>query len=438
MAGSDIPDAIDPVRGADRKAPRYAAADKIAIVRRGETVTYRESRAGFEAPPARSQRWASIPESTDADVRHRQPRLRGSLARRGADGRGAGRRVRTLQAAGASVLHRRHRRTDAVHRRPSRPEAREIAPSARLAKEHRWFAAMPATGAACAGQSVTTLAAALTISGPVKPIAGTRRARIHVIRRPPPVPPRASPTWPTNFWSSRRATGAMWEMPRATWSTRPRRNTSPRHLAGTANSLAFGATLGARTPPTESRSGAANLRKHNVTKSSRVPTVLKNLIELVEKKSGEPATARGSSSRLSASEKMPPEIFEEFHGCSAGAARFDRPVPRSPTSGSSTRRRCQAREPRQAGVRLQASLIAPTAATSRKPTYLANADQEQKRLLLLLAQVREIARDLYRRLDPHGDNLTFDEDGFFWFSGRNTTCSRSRACGCRRSTLRRR
>jgi benzoate-CoA ligase len=56
----------------------------------------------------------------------------------------------------------------------------------------------------------------------------------------------------------------------------------------------------------------ANLRTHGVTKLITVPTVLKNMIEHLTK-TGEAANCPRLQFTVSASEKMPPEIFERFH-----------------------------------------------------------------------------------------------------------------------------
>ena len=184
--------------------------------------------------------------------------------------------------------------------------------------------------------------------------------------------------------------------------------------------LAFGATLVLdRRPPTPDVV-MENLRKRGVTKFITVPTVLKNLIELV-KKTGEPANCPQLKFVVSASEKMPPEMFEEFHALfgvelhdSIGSSEityewivntpkvFKRGSLGKPVYG------CEVR------------LIAPDGTDVTEPNVPGECWIKSKTACFYYWRKYEKSRETFiGDWTRTGDNLTFDEDGFFWFSGRN-------------------
>jgi benzoate-CoA ligase len=184
--------------------------------------------------------------------------------------------------------------------------------------------------------------------------------------------------------------------------------------------LAFGATLVLdRRPPTPDVV-LANLRKHQVTKFVTVPTVLKNLIELV-KKTAQPANCPQLRFVVSASEKMPPEMFEEFHRLfgvelhdSIGSSEityewivnspkvFKRGSLGKPVFG------CEVR------------LIAPDGSDVTQANVPGECWIKSKTACFYYWRKYDKSRETFiGDWTRTGDNLTFDEDGFFWFSGRN-------------------
>jgi benzoate-CoA ligase len=184
--------------------------------------------------------------------------------------------------------------------------------------------------------------------------------------------------------------------------------------------LYWGATIVLERRPPTPEVVIDLMRKHAVTKLITVPTVLKNMIELMM--SGQEAPNFPALKLVvSASEKMPPEMFERFH--------------------------------RLTGVELLDSI------GSSEITYewIANRPKENKRGSLgkpiFGYEVRLVDADGHDVTEPDvpgeawiksvtacfyywrkydrsretfiggwtrtGDNLTFDEDGYFWFAGRN-------------------
>jgi benzoate-CoA ligase len=184
--------------------------------------------------------------------------------------------------------------------------------------------------------------------------------------------------------------------------------------------LAFGATLVLDRRPPTADVVLENLRQHNVTKFVTVPTVLKNLIELV-KKSGEPANCPHLEFTVSASEKMPPEIFEEFHrlfgvelhdsiGSSEIAYEWIVNTPKVFKRGSLGKPvyGCEVR------------LVAPDGSDVTRPNVPGECWIKSKTACFYYWRKYEKSRETFiGDWTRTGDNLSFDEDGFFWFSGRN-------------------
>ena len=117
--------------------------------------------------------------------------------------------------------------------------------------------------------------------------------------------------------------------------------------------LAFGATLVLDRRPPTADVVLENLRRHNVTKFVTVPTVLKNLIELV-KKSGEPANCPHLEVHR---ERVGKDAAGDFRGISPAvrrrAAQLDRQLRDRLRVDRQHAEGVQARQPRQAGVRLR-------------------------------------------------------------------------------------
>ena len=183
--------------------------------------------------------------------------------------------------------------------------------------------------------------------------------------------------------------------------------------------LYWGATVVLeRRPPTPDVVLAA-LRDHNVTKLVTVPTVLKNMIEHVNK-TKEPTFFPALNFVVSASEKMPPELFERFHKMfgvelcdSIGSSEityewiasqpkvFKRGSLGKPVYGVEVRLvGADGQDVTQPNVPGEAWIRSRTACFY----YWRKYDKSRETF------VGEWART--------GDHLQFDEDGFFWFSGR--------------------
>jgi benzoate-CoA ligase len=184
--------------------------------------------------------------------------------------------------------------------------------------------------------------------------------------------------------------------------------------------LRFGATVVLdRRPPTPDVV-MANLRQHGVTKLVTVPTVLKNMIEHLTNRS-EAANCPQLQFVVSASEKMPPEIFERFHQLfgvelhdSIGSSEityewiintpkvFKRGSLGKPVYG------CEVR------------LIAPDGTDVTQPNVPGEAWIKSPTACFYYWRKYDKSRETFvGDWTRTGDNLIFDEDGFFWFSGRN-------------------
>ena len=174
-----------------------------------------------------------------------------------------------------------------------------------------------------------------------------------------------------------------------------------------------------RRPPTPDVV-MANLRAHGVTKLVTVPTVLKNMIERLGK-TGEAADCPRLKFVVSASEKMPPEMFEQFHKLfgvelhdSIGSSEityewivntpkvFKRGSLGKPVYG------CEVR------------LIAQDGSEVTEPNVPGECWVKSKTACFYYWRKYEKSRETFiGDWTRTGDNLMFDEDGFFWFSGRN-------------------
>jgi benzoate-CoA ligase family protein len=174
-----------------------------------------------------------------------------------------------------------------------------------------------------------------------------------------------------------------------------------------------------RRPPTP-EVVLANMRTYGVTKLVTVPTVLKNMLELLTK-TGEPADCPKLKFVVSASEKMPPEMFEQFHNLfgvelhdSIGSSEityewivntpkvFKRGSLGKPVYG------CEVR------------LMAPDGTDVTQPNVPGECWVKSRTACFYYWRKYDKSRETFvGDWARTGDNLIFDEDGFFWFSGRN-------------------
>jgi benzoate-CoA ligase len=184
--------------------------------------------------------------------------------------------------------------------------------------------------------------------------------------------------------------------------------------------LRFGATLVLDRHPPAPDVVMANLRKYGVTKLVTVPTVLKNMIEHLGK-NGEAANCPKLKFVVSASEKMPPEMFERFRDLfgvelhdSIGSSEityewivntpkvFKRGSLGKPVYG------CEVR------------LIAPDGSDVTEPNVPGECWIKSPTACFYYWRKYDKSRETFvGDWTRTGDNLMFDEDGFFWFSGRN-------------------
>lgn len=184
--------------------------------------------------------------------------------------------------------------------------------------------------------------------------------------------------------------------------------------------LFWGATIVLdRRPPTP-EVVLATLSERKVSKLITVPTVLKNMIEVMMK-AKQPMRFPALRLVISASEKMPPEMFERFYDLtgvelfdSIGSSEityewianrpkvFKRGSLGKPVFGCTIRLiDADGEDVTEPNVPGEAWVKSPTACFY----YWRKYDKSRETF------VGEWART--------GDNLCFDEDGFFWFSGRN-------------------
>lgn len=184
--------------------------------------------------------------------------------------------------------------------------------------------------------------------------------------------------------------------------------------------LRWGCTLVLdRRPPTP-EVVMENLRKHKVTKLVTVPTVLKNMLELL-RRSGDDANCPHLTFAVSASEKMPPEMFEEFHkrfgielhdsiGSSEIAYEWIVNTPKVYKRGSLGKPvyGCEVR------------LVAPDGSDVTEPNVPGECWIKSRTACFYYWRKYDKSRETFvGDWTRTGDNLQFDEDGFFWFSGRN-------------------
>ncbi len=184
--------------------------------------------------------------------------------------------------------------------------------------------------------------------------------------------------------------------------------------------LFWGATIVLdRRPPTP-EVVLATLSERKVSKLITVPTVLKNMIEVMMK-AKQPMRFPALRLVISASEKMPPEMFERFYDLT-GVELFDS------IGSSEITYEWIANRPK---VFKRGSLGKPVFGCTIR---LIDADGEDvtEPNVPGEAWVKSPTACFYywRKYDKSretfagewartGDNLCFDEDGFFWFSGRN-------------------
>jgi benzoate-CoA ligase len=173
-----------------------------------------------------------------------------------------------------------------------------------------------------------------------------------------------------------------------------------------------------RRPPTP-EVVLALLREHRVTKFITVPTVLKNVIELLtqsKQQAGMPAL----NFVASASEKMPPEMFERFYDLT-GVELFDS-IGSSEITYEWIANRPKVFKRGSLGKPVfghEVRLVGPDGRDVTEPNVPGEAWIRSRTACFFYWRKYEKSRETFvGEWTRTGDHLQFDEDGFFWFSGR--------------------
>jgi benzoate-CoA ligase len=162
------------------------------------------------------------------------------------------------------------------------------------------------------------------------------------------------------------------------------------------------------------------MARTNVTKLVSVPTVLKNMIEHV-RSSGRKPHYPALEFVVSASEKIPPEIFSHFHVL-FGVEIFDS------IGSSEITYEWIANRPKEfrrgsLGKPIfgyEVRLVSPDGGDVTEPNVPGEAWIKSKTACFFYWRKYDKSRETFiGEWTRTGDNLYFDEDGFFWFSGRD-------------------
>jgi benzoate-CoA ligase len=183
--------------------------------------------------------------------------------------------------------------------------------------------------------------------------------------------------------------------------------------------LYWGATLVLdRRPPTPDVV-LATLRDQRVTKLITVPTVLKNVIEHLTQIQ-EPARLPALNFVVSASEKMPPEMFERFHKLT-GVELFDS-IGSSEITYEWIANRQKAFKRGSLGKPVfgyEVRLVDDDGHDVTEPEVPGEAWIRSKTACFYYWRKYDKSRETFiGGWTRTGDHLQFDADGFFWFSGR--------------------
>jgi benzoate-CoA ligase len=157
-----------------------------------------------------------------------------------------------------------------------------------------------------------------------------------------------------------------------------------------------------------------------VTKLISVPTVLKNMIEHV-RVSGERPHFPALEFVASASEKIPPEIFSDFHR-RFGVELFDS-IGSSEITYEWIANRQKEFKRGSLGKPIfgyEVRLVAPDRGDVTEPNVPGEAWIKSRTACFFYWRKYDKSRETFiGEWTRTGDNLTFDEDGFFWFFGRD-------------------
>ena len=158
----------------------------------------------------------------------------------------------------------------------------------------------------------------------------------------------------------------------------------------------------------------------NVTKLVTVPTVLKNILGHV-RQSGTRPNFPALDFVASASEKIPPEIFSRFHE-QFGVELFDS-IGSSEITYEWIANRQKEFKRGSLGKPVfgyEVRLVSPDHGDVTEPNVPGEAWIRSKTACFFYWRKYDKSRETFiGEWTRTGDNLYFDEDGFFWFSGRN-------------------
>ena len=162
------------------------------------------------------------------------------------------------------------------------------------------------------------------------------------------------------------------------------------------------------------------MARANVTKLVSVPTVLKNMIEHA-RKSGKTPIYPALEFVVSASEKIPPEMFARFHQ-QFGVELFDS-IGSSEITYEWIANRQKEFKRGSLGKPIfgyEVRLVAPDRGDVTEPNVPGEAWIKSKTACFYYWRKYDKSRETFiGEWTRTGDNLSFDEDGFFWFCGRD-------------------
>ena len=164
----------------------------------------------------------------------------------------------------------------------------------------------------------------------------------------------------------------------------------------------------------------ATMAQARVTKLVTVPTVLKNILEHV-RQSGQRPHFPALDFVVSASEKIPPEIFSRFHQ-QFGVELFDS-IGSSEITYEWIANRQKEFKRGSLGKPIfgyEVRLVAPDRGDVIEPSVPGEAWIKSRTACFFYWRKYDKSRETFiGEWTRTGDNLYFDEDGYFWFSGRN-------------------
>jgi len=157
-----------------------------------------------------------------------------------------------------------------------------------------------------------------------------------------------------------------------------------------------------------------------VTKLVTVPTVLKNILEHL-REAGTKPDFPALDFVVSASEKIPPEIFSRFHE-QFGVELFDSIGSSEITYEWIANRQMEFKRGSlgKPVFGYEVRLVSPDHGDVTEPNVSGEAWIKSKTACFFYWRKYDKSRETFiGEWTRTGDNLYFDEDGFFWFSGRN-------------------